>query len=172
MGLISRVSSRTYRSKNSSCSKMAPKKKAEKVEEVIRLGPQVPEGENVFGVCHLLASYNDTFVHVTDLSGKETIVRVSGGMKVKADRDENSPYAAMQASQDVAVRCKEIGITALHFRIRATGGNRQKIPGQGGQAAIRALARAGMKVGRIEDATPVPSDHNRRKGGRRGRIVV
>lgn len=43
-------------------------------------------------------------------------------MKVKADRDESSPYAAMLAAQDVAVRCKELGITALHIKIRATGG--------------------------------------------------
>lgn len=44
--------------------------------------------------------------HVTDISGRETIVRVTGGMKVKADRDESSPYAAMLAAQDVAERCK------------------------------------------------------------------
>jgi small subunit ribosomal protein S14e len=43
-------------------------------------------------------------------------------MKVKADRDESSPYAAMLAAQDVAIRCKELGITALHVKIRATGG--------------------------------------------------
>merc|ERR1712212_1330461 len=73
-----------------------------------------------------LASFNDTFVHVTDLSGKETICRVTGGMKVKADRDESSPYAAMLAAQDVAQRCKELGITALHIKLRATGGNRTK----------------------------------------------
>lgn len=63
--------------------------------ENISLGPQVKEGELVFGVAHLFASFNDTFVHITDLSGKETITRVTGGMKVKADRDESSPYAAM-----------------------------------------------------------------------------
>jgi hypothetical protein len=57
-----------------------------------------------------------------DSSGRETITRVTGGMKVKADRDESSPYAAMLAAQDVAVRCKEVGITALHIKIRATGG--------------------------------------------------
>lgn len=51
--------------------KMAPRKGKEKKEEqVISLGPQVAEGENVFGVCHIFASFNDTFVHVTDLSGK------------------------------------------------------------------------------------------------------
>ena len=60
----------------------------------------------MWGVCHIFASFNDTFVHVTDLSGKETLVRVTGGMKVKADRDESSPYAAMLAAQDVAARCK------------------------------------------------------------------
>merc|ERR1711918_100827 len=114
MGLISRVSSRTYR-----YTVMAPKKKVVKEEEVVKLGPQVADGENVFGVCHLYASYNDTFVHVTDLSGKETITRVSGGMKVKADRDENSPYAAMQAAQDVAEKIKQRGITAEHIRLRA-----------------------------------------------------
>jgi ribosomal protein S11 len=43
-------------------------------------------------------------------------------MKVKADRDESSPYAAMLAAQDVATRCKELGINALHIKIRATGG--------------------------------------------------
>jgi small subunit ribosomal protein S14e len=56
------------------------------------------------------------------ISGRETICRVTGGMKVKADRDESSPYAAMLAAQDVAVRCKELGINALHIKIRATGG--------------------------------------------------
>jgi len=57
-----------------------------------------------------------------DSSGRETLCRVTGGMKVKADRDESSPYAAMLAAQDVAARCKELGITALHIKIRATGG--------------------------------------------------
>jgi small subunit ribosomal protein S14e len=94
------------------------------------LGPNAREGENVFGVCHIFASPNDTFVHVTDLTGRETIVRVTGGMKVKADRDEPSPYAAMLAAQDVAVKCKEIGITALHIKIRGTGGNGPKTPGK------------------------------------------
>lgn len=123
----------------------------------------------VFGVAHIYASFNDTFVHVTDLSGKETVIRVTGGMKVKADRDESSPYAAMLAAQDVAEKCKERGITALHVKLRATGGTLTKTPGPGAQSALRALARAGMKIGRIEDTTPVPTDSTRRKGGRRGR---
>ncbi|XP_037784585.1 small ribosomal subunit protein uS11 [Penaeus vannamei] len=149
---------------------MAPRKgKVQKEEVHVSLGPQVREGENVFAVCHIYASYNDTFVHVTDLSGRETIVRITGGQKVKADRDESSPYAAMLAAQDVSEKCKSLGINALHVKIRATGGNKTKTPGPGGQSALRALARSGMKIGRIEDVTPVPSDSTRRKGGRRGR---
>merc|ERR1712137_1119806 len=145
-------------------------KKVEKtVKENVSLGPQVYDGEIVFGVAHIFASKNDTFVHVTDLSGRETIVRVTGGMKVKADRDESSPYAAMMAAQDVAEKAKTLGITALHIKLRATGGNRTKTPGPGAQSALRALARSGMKIGRIEDVTPIPSDSTRRKGGRRGR---
>jgi ribosomal protein S11 len=183
---------------------------------------------------------------------QETLVRVTGGMKVKADRDESSPYAAMLAAQDVAVRCKvgglcrqfnrmgdhqcnsagrwrslqlavaaarsacicgehreacgrsvmgqqrcgeetqspafskpcadsslpappatarlqELGVNALHIKLRATGGNRTKTPGPGAQSALRALARSGIKIGRIEDVTPIPTDSTRRKGGRRGR---
>lgn len=135
-------------------------------QEQVSLGPQIAEGELNFGVAHIYASFNDTFVHVTDLSGKyvlhvdlffriffignrETIARVTGGMKVKADRDEASPYAAMLAAQDVAERCRGLGITALHIRLRATGGNKTKTPGPGAQSALRALARAGMKIGRI-----------------------
>lgn len=143
--------------------------KTTKAPEAAVLGPQVREGEIVFGVAHIYASFNDTFIHVTDISGRETLVRVTGGMKVKADRDESSPYAAMLAAQDVAARCKQLGVTALHIKLRATGGIGTKTPGPGAQSALRALARAGMKIGRIEDVTPIPTDSTRRKHGRRGR---
>ena len=140
------------------------------VEQTQRIGGvRIQEGEEVFGVAHLFASFNDTFVHVTDLSGRETLVRVTGGMKVKADRDESSPYAAMLAAQDVAEKCKDLGITALHIKVRGTGGSKARSPGPGAQSALRALARNGMKIGRIEDVTPIPSDSTRRKSGRRGR---
>ncbi|KZL85127.1 40s ribosomal protein s14, partial [Colletotrichum incanum] len=133
------------------------------------IGTLPGQNDLVFGVARIFASFNDTFVHITDLTGRETIARVTGGMKVKSDRDESSPYAAMLAAQDAAARCKEHGINALHIKIRGTGGTGSKTPGPGGQAALRALARAGIKIGRIEDVTPVPSDSTRRKGGRRGR---
>jgi small subunit ribosomal protein S14e len=55
----------------------------------------------------------------------------------------------MLAAQDVAERLKECGITALHIKIRATGGVGSKTPGPGAQSALRALARSGLKIGRI-----------------------
>ncbi|KAL7096583.1 hypothetical protein ACP275_10G087300 [Erythranthe tilingii] len=128
---------------------MSRRKVREPKEENVTLGPATRDGELVFCVAHVFASFNDTFIHVTDLSGRETMVRITGGMKVKADRDESSPYAAMLAAQDVSTRCKELGINALHIKLRATGGNKTKTPGPGAQSALRALARSGMKIGRI-----------------------
>ncbi|XP_048197093.1 40S ribosomal protein S14-like [Perognathus longimembris pacificus] len=96
---------------------MIPHKGKEKKEEqVIRgwgysLVAKVPEGENVFGVCHILASFNDTFVYVTDLSGKT------------------------------------------------------KTPGPGAQAALRATGHSGIKTGRIEDVTVIPTYSTHKKRG-------
>ncbi len=55
-----------------------------------------------WGVVRIYSSYNNTIVHITDLSGAETIARASGGMFVKADRLESSPYAAMRAASAAA----------------------------------------------------------------------
>ena len=134
------------------------------------LGPQdLQQGEELFGVCHICATFNDTFIHVTDLSGRETYARVTGGMKVKADREESSPYAAMLAAQDVYARLKQLGVTAIHIKMRGKGGSNTRALGPGAQTALRALARLGLIIGIIEDVTPIPTDSTRRAGGRRGR---
>ena len=75
----------------------------------------------------------------------------------------------MLASQDVCKALKDVGITAVHIKLRGRGGVESKTPGPGAQSAIRALARNGLKIGRIEDVTPIPTDSTRRAGGRRGR---
>lgn len=125
-----------------------------------------------WGIAHIFASYNNTLIHVTDLSGSETLAKASGGMVVKADRLESSPTAAMTAAKIVADECKEKGITALNIRVRAPGGhNGPSSVGPGAQAAIRSLSRAGLRIGLIEEVTPMPHDGCRRKGGRRGRRV-
>ncbi len=78
-----------------------------------------------------MATWNDTFIHITDITGRETLVRVTGGMKVKADREESSPYAAMMAAADVVARCRELKINCLHIKLRARGGMETKTPGPG-----------------------------------------
>ncbi len=77
----------------------------------------------------------------------------------------------MKAAEKVAEIAKEKGIDSIHVRVRAPGGNKSASPGPGAQAAIRALASAGLRIGRIEDVTPVPHDGTKKKGGRRGRRV-
>jgi len=124
-----------------------------------------------WGVAHIYSSLNNTIVHITDISGAETFARVSGGMVVKADREKPSPYAAMVAAARAATQAMERGITAIHIKVRAPGGYGPKTPGPGAQAAIRALARVGFVIGRIEDVTPLPHDSIRKPGGRRGRRV-
>ena len=148
---------------------MSKKAPVEKKKEEVRLGPAVDPKEFVFGVCHILATWNDTFIHVTDLTGRETYCRITGGMMVTNDREESSPYAAMMAANDVFKALKEIGINAVHIKLRGKGGIGSRTPGPGAQAAIRALARNELQIGRIEDVTPIPTDSTRREGGRRGR---
>ena len=124
-----------------------------------------------WGVAHIFASYNNVIITITDLTGAETIACCSGGMVTKAAKDEGTPYSAMLVAQRVAEVAKEKGIEGVHVKIRGRGGTRSKTPGPGAQAAIRALVRAGLKIGRIEDVTPIPYDGGRRKGGKRGRRV-
>src|SRR3989442_13453852 len=122
-----------------------------------------------WGIAHIYASYNNIIITLTDVTGSETITKATGGMVVKAAKDEASPYAAMKAAERVADAAKEKGIDSIHVRVRAPGGNKSKSPGPGAQAAIRALSRAGLRIGRIEEGTPVPHDGTKAKGGRRGR---
>lgn len=125
-----------------------------------------------WGIAHIATSYNNTIIHITDITGTESIARVSGGMVVKSDRMESSPTAAMIAAKKAAQTAKEKGINALNIKVKAPGGhNGPNNPGPGAQAAMRALSRMGLKIGSIEDVTPIPHDRCRMKGGRRGRRV-
>lgn len=134
--------------------------------------PRADEKGMRWGVAHILASYNNTIIHVTDITGTETIGLVSGGQMVKSDRLESSPTTAMAAAAKMAEICHDKGLNALHVKIRAPGGhNGPNNPGPGAQAAVRALARRGIRVGFIEDVTPVAHGGCRKKGGKRGRRV-
>lgn len=114
-----------------------------------------------WGIAHVHASFNNTVLTLTDETGAETLAKSSGGSVVKQNRDEASPYAAMQMAEEVAEVAKERGIEGVHVRVRGPGGNTRTGPGPGAQATIRALARAGLEIGRIEDVTPLPHDGGR-----------
>jgi len=125
-----------------------------------------------WGVAHIYASYNNTIIHITDITGTETITLTSGGQVVKSDRMESSPTAAMMAAKKAAENAREKGINGIHVKIKAPGGhNGPSNPGPGAQAAVRTLSRMGLRIGVIEDVTPIPHDGCRKKGGRRGRRV-
>jgi small subunit ribosomal protein S11 len=119
------------------------------------------EEQSKWGIAHVHASFNNTIITVTDVSGAETLAKSSGGTVVKQNRDEASPYAAMQMAEEVAEDVQAQGIEGVHVRVRGPGGNQQQNPGPGAQATIRALARAGLEIGRIEDVTPIPHDGTR-----------
>ena len=134
-------------------------------------GETKTEGPEKWGIAHIFSSYNNTIIHMTDLTGAETVAISSGGIHVNADRYESSPFAAMKAANAVVEAAKTKGFTGFHIRVRAVGGVGSRVPGPGAQAAIRALARGGFKIGRIDDVTPIPHDTTRKKGGKRGRRV-
>ncbi|MBM3229336.1 30S ribosomal protein S11 [Candidatus Parvarchaeota archaeon] len=124
-----------------------------------------------WAVAHVYSSKNDTIITVTDISGAETVAKGSGGMMVKADREEGKPYAAIQAASKVVNELKNRGINGVHIYIRAPGGHGVKTPGAGAQAVVRSIARMGIRIGKIEDVTPIPTDTTKRPGGNRGRRV-
>jgi len=141
-------------------------------ESVVKATTQTKkEGKEKWGIAHIYSSYNNTIIHLTDLTGAETAAISSGGCHVNADRYESSPFAAMKAANAVVESIRTKGFTGLHIRVRAVGGVGSRVPGPGAQASIRALARGGFKIGRIDDVTPIPHDTTRKKGGKRGRRV-
>jgi small subunit ribosomal protein S11 len=127
--------------------------------------------EQRWGIAYIFSTANNTFIHITDITGAETVSRYTGGMMTDKDREQGMPFPAMQAARKAAEDALAKGITGVHIRVRARGGHHNKSPGVGAQPAIRAIARSGLRIGMIEDTTPIPHDTTRRKGGRRGRRV-
>jgi len=124
-----------------------------------------------WGIAHIFSTVNNTVVHITDITGSETIAKYSGGMMTDKDREQGTPFPAMQAAKKAAEDAIERGVIGVNIKVRGKGGHHKKAPGAGAQPAIRALARSGLRIGVIEDVTPIPTDGTKRKGGRRGRRV-
>ena len=148
----------------------APDTKAEEKPAEAKPQPQ-QRREDRWGVAHIFSTSNNTIIHVTDLTGAETVSRFTSGMITDKAREGGNPFPAMQASRKAAELAVAKGITGVHIRVRAWGGTKSKSPGAGAQPAIRALARAGLRIGMIEDVTPIIHGNMRAKGGRRGRRV-
>lgn len=117
-------------------------------------------------VVHIYSSYNNTIVHVTDMSGR-TITKVSGGMVTKQDRLKANPTIAMFIAKRISEKMKEEKIKNLYLRVRAK--TRNPAPGPGANAIVKSLSREGFKIINILDNTRIPRGGPKVKGGRRGR---
>jgi len=117
-------------------------------------------------VVNIYTSFNNTIVHVTDMSGK-TISKVTGGMVTKHGRLKANPTIAMFIAKRIAGNIKDLGVNSLYVRIRAK--TRNPAPGPGAHAIIKSLSREGFKILNILDTTKIPRGGPKKKGGRRGR---
>ena len=129
--------------------KTAKKKSAKKREKL-----NVPAG-----MAHILATFNNTIISITDLEGNLLATSSAGAVGFKGSR-KGTPYAAQQAAAIVANTAKEYGMRTIHVRLKG--------PGAGRESAIRALQNAGLEVKAIRDITPIP--HNGCRPPKRRRV--
>ncbi len=137
-----------------------------------RPSQSIPQKAEFIAIVHVHASKNNTVVTATDLSGAETFARATGGMVVKSGREEKTPFAGTLMARKISDALKEKGVTKVDMFIRGKGGHRgQKTPGRAASAVIKAMARSGIRIRRIEDVTPIPHGGCKAPGGKRGRRV-
>jgi small subunit ribosomal protein S11 len=141
-------------------------KEEPKKEEKVRVKKEDKKKKEAEAVVNIYASFNNTIVHVTDMSGK-TISKVTGGMVTKHNRLKANPTIAMFIAKRIAENIKDLGINSLYIRIRAK--TRNPAPGPGAHAIIKSLSRSGFKILNILDTTRIPRGGPKKKGGRRGR---
>ncbi|MBT4258057.1 30S ribosomal protein S11 [archaeon] len=138
-------------------------------KEIVADKPKIEKKrKEIEAVMNIYTSFNNTLVHVTDMSGK-TISKVTGGMVTKHSRLKANPTIAMFIAKRVSEELKEVGVKNLFVRIRAKTGN--PAPGPGANALIKSLTREGFKILNILDTTRIPRGGPKKKGGRRGRRV-
>ena len=122
--------------------------------------------QEIEAVVNIYTSFNNTIVHVTDMSGR-TITKVTGGMVTKHGRLKANSTIAMFIAKRIEENVKDLGIKLLYVRIRSKTGN--PVPGPGAHAIIKSLTRSGFKIINILDTTRFPRGGPKKKGGRRGR---
>jgi len=126
------------------------------------------EERSISGIVYIYSTYNNTIVHITDMSGN-TITQVSGGKVTKHSRLKATPTVAMFVAKKAAEAAKEAGINSIYVRIKSKAG--AAVPGPGANAAVKSLAREGLKIINILDTTRIPRGGPKPKGGKRGRRV-
>ncbi len=132
---------------------MAKAKKTTR-KRVKREKKHIPEG-----VAHIQATFNNTMVTITDKNGNVIAWSSAGKMGFKGAK-KSTPYAAQIITKDAAKRAMDVaGLREVDVRVKG--------PGSGREAAIRALAAAGLKIKSIKDVTPIPHDGCRPRKRRR-----
>ena len=111
------------------------------------------------GAVHIRSSFNTTLVTITDLQGNALSWASSGGLGFRGSR-KSTPYAAQMCAETAAKAAMEHGLKTVEVYVKG--------PGQGREAAIRALQSAGLEVVMIKDVTPIP--HNGCRPPKRRRV--
>ena len=111
------------------------------------------------GVAHISATFNNTIVSITDVSGNVVAWSSAGTCGFKGSR-KSTPFAAQLAAEKAARAAQEHGLQKVDVFVKG--------PGSGRETAIRSLAAAGLEVSGIQDVTPVP--HNGCRPRKRRRV--
>ena len=111
------------------------------------------------GVAHIQATFNNTIVSITDLSGNVISWSSAGAQGFKGSR-KSTPFAAQVAAEKAAIKARDMGMKKLEVCVRG--------PGPGRESAIRSLSNAGLEVTVIRDKTPMP--HNGCRARKRRRV--
>ena len=111
------------------------------------------------GVAHIHSTFNNTIVMITDVQGNAVAWSSAGSLGFKGSR-KSTPFAAQMAAEAAAKGAMENGMKTVEVTVKG--------PGSGREAAIRALAAAGLEVTSIKDVTPVP--HNGSRPPKRRRV--
>src|ERR1700758_174133 len=101
------------------------------------------------GVAHISATFNNTPITITDSPGNAVSWGSSGKAGFKGSK-KSTPFAATVAAEQAAREALNLGLKRVHVRVQG--------PGSGREAAIQALATAGLQIRSIRDVTPIP--HN------------
>jgi len=112
----------------------------------------------VVGVAHILATFNNTQVSVTDMQGNLIGWSCAGRVGFKGSR-KSTAFAAQQVAQDAARQAMAHGLKEIEVRVKG--------PGSGRESAIRALQAIGLEISAIRDETPIPHNGCRPRKKRR-----